>query len=178
MYPQSPQQDVALAGFNPLALVGTGLSALGGLGGLLGKLPSWAQALLGVAGAAGAGTAVASLTDIDVDFGTAGPGLFDVGVPGPGITTSGIPGTYQSEVPVKKWYTGTATFYLMNTGRIAVQKKNGVWKVYRPARHIVLSRNPRVGNLMKAERRFVSLTKGLGRTIRYEQKLSKKKRRN
>jgi len=59
------------------------------------------------------------------------------------------------------WNTGTATFYRLIDGRIAVQKKNGVWKVYWPARHIVVPRNPRVGTLLKADRRIDRMMKGI-----------------
>lgn len=59
---------------------------------------------------------------------------------------------------VKEWNTGTAQFYLLTDGRIAVYgKKKKRWKVYRPARHIVVSKNPRLGTLLRASKRLDNL---------------------
>lgn len=61
------------------------------------------------------------------------------------------------------WDTGTAIFYRLTDGRIAVQRKNGVWKFYRPQKHIVVPRNPRIGTLLRADRRIDRLMRGLAR---------------
>ena len=61
------------------------------------------------------------------------------------------------------WNTGTAVFYRLTDGRIAVQRKNGVWKFYRPQKHIVVPRNPRIGTLLRADRRIDRLMTGLAR---------------
>lgn len=60
-----------------------------------------------------------------------------------------------------EWDTKTAHFYRLTDGRIAVQRRNGLWKIYRPAKHIVISHNPRVGTLMRADARLNKLVKGL-----------------
>jgi len=72
-------------------------------------------------------------------------GLFDGG-PGviPGISIP-LGGPFLPEPPAamvaKEWNTGTAQFYQLIDGRIAVySKKKGTWKAYRPAKHIVVSR--------------------------------------
>ena len=57
------------------------------------------------------------------------------------------------------WSTGTAVFFRLMDGRIAVQKKNGVWKLYRPKKHIVLSTNPRLSQLRKFDRAYSRLNK-------------------
>jgi len=63
------------------------------------------------------------------------------------------------------WNTGTAEFHRLADGRIAVQRKNGTWKVYRPSKHIVVSRNPRVGTLIRADKRIDRLMRGLSRRM-------------
>lgn len=61
------------------------------------------------------------------------------------------------------WDTGTAVFYRLTDGRIAVQRKNGIWKFYRPQKHIVVPRNPRIGTLLRADKRIDRLMTGLAR---------------
>lgn len=119
---------------------------------------------VGATGVSGAGAGILGLlagglfdlltSGISIDWGTAGQGFWDIGVPGPGVFGSGIPGMRQGEQPVKKWYTGTATFYLTNMGRIAVQKKNGVWKLWKPKKPIVISSNPSIRTLVRAENKL------------------------
>lgn len=85
----------------------------------------------------------------------------------PGIQTGlgeGVPGMPAGSV-AKSWHTGTARFYMLTDGRIAVQRKNGTWKVYRPQKHIVIPRNPRIGTLIKADKRVDRLMKGLARRM-------------
>jgi len=67
---------------------------------------------------------------------------------------------------VKVWTTGTANFARLLDGRIAVQKKDGTIKTYRPQKHIVIPRNPRVRTLMRADKRLERLTKGLRKVVR------------
>ncbi len=62
------------------------------------------------------------------------------------------------------WNTGTAVFYRLIDGRIAVQNKMGVWKVYRPKKHIVLSTNPRISQVNKLFRTCDKFTKKLAKT--------------
>jgi len=67
---------------------------------------------------------------------------------------------------VKTWHTGTAQFARLADGRIAVQRKDGTIKTYRPQKHIVIPRNPRVGTLIRADKRLERLTKGLRKVVR------------
>ena len=73
-----------------------------------------------------------------------------------------LPGALEAQV-VKTWNTGTATFYLMANGLIGTRKKNGQWKTWRPAKHIVVPRNPRIGTLIRADKRIDRLMRGLAR---------------
>lgn len=66
---------------------------------------------------------------------------------------------------VKSWSTGTATFVMTEDGRVGTERKNGVIRIWRPQRHIVVSRNPRVGTLMRADRRLSRLTRRLRKTV-------------
>ena len=115
--------------------------------------------------AAGLGTAAFGLLTggdgLSFDIGAPGPGIFDIGVPGPGVFSSGIPGLKQGEVPVRRWTNGTWVFYTLSTGRIATQKANGIWKIWRPQKHIVIPRNPRVGTLVRGHKRTSKLLKKL-----------------
>lgn len=81
--------------------------------------------------------------------GTGGNGMFDPTAGGANVAYT--------------WNTGTAIFYRLFDGRIAVQKSNGVWKVYRPQKHIVVPRNPRVGTFNRARKRLDRLEKHLPR---------------
>lgn len=67
---------------------------------------------------------------------------------------------------VKVWTTGTANFARLADGRMAVQKKDGTIKTWRPQKHIVISRNPRVGTLIRADKRLDRLVKGLRKAVR------------
>jgi len=79
----------------------------------------------------------------------------------------GVGGTLPSkDTVVKVWSTGTAEFARLLDGRIAVQKKDGTIKTYRPQKHIVIPRNPRVGTLIRADKRLDTLTKGLRKVVR------------
>lgn len=75
-----------------------------------------------------------------------------------------VPKEWRNQV-VYSWSTGTATMYRLSDGRIACQKKNGVWKFWRPAHHIVISRNPRVGTLLRADKKLHRLTTGLKKAV-------------
>ena len=95
-------------------------------------------------------------------------GLFDGG---PGVipgTSIPLGGPFLPEPPAamiaKEWNTGTAQFYQLIDGRIAVySKKKGTWKAYRPAKHIVVSRNPRMGTLLRASSRIDKLWTGINK---------------
>ena len=89
---------------------------------------------------------------------------------GAGKPTGLLPGVGGSlpskDTVVKVWTTGTANFARLLDGRIAVQKKDGTIKTYRPQKHIVIPRNPRVGTLIRADKRLERLTKGLRKVVR------------
>ena len=98
----------------------------------------------------------------------------------PGIQTGlgeGVPGLPAGAI-AKSWHTGTARFYMLTDGRIAVQRKNGTWKVYRPAKHIVVPRNPRIGTLIKADKRIDTMMKGLTRRLPANRRKTSRSRTN
>lgn len=90
--------------------------------------------------------------------------------PGTGRAMARLPGVGGHLPPgttvVKTWSTGTAEFARLLDGRIAVQKKDGTIKVYRPQKHIVIPRNPRVGTLIRADKRLERLVKGLRKVVK------------
>ncbi|GAI21466.1 unnamed protein product, partial [marine sediment metagenome] len=86
-------------------------------------------------------------------------------IPGTNIP---LGGPFLAEPPAamiaKEWNTGTAQFYQLIDGRIAVySKKKKTWKAYRPAKHIVVSRNPRMGTLLRASSRIDKLWAGISK---------------
>jgi len=54
---------------------------------------------------------------------------------------------------VKVWYANGTPFAKLLDGRIAVQKGDGTIKTYRPQKMIVISRNPKIGSLLRGHRR-------------------------
>lgn len=84
----------------------------------------------------------------------------------PGMTPWGM-GMPPPEIVAYTWNTGTAIFYRLIDGRIAVQRKNGVWKVYRAQKHIVVPRNPRIATLIRADKRTDRLMNTLARRAGY-----------
>ncbi len=88
-------------------------------------------------------------------------------IPGTSIALGG-PGAAEPSAAmiVKEWSTGTARFYMLTNGYIACRKRNGQWKAWRPARHIVVPRNPRVATLIRADKRIDRLMRGLARRAR------------
>lgn len=94
------------------------------------------------------------------------PGGGDV-LPGPGVfrvpwANGGPPD--QTDPVAYTWNTGTAKFYRLQSGKIAVQRKNGLWKVYRPKKHIVISTNPRMSAISKLERTHKRVIRDLARS--------------
>ncbi len=128
-------------------------SILGGAGQLLTKLPTILAAL-------GIGSGVIAGIMALVGGGNGGaviPGT-DIALGGPGLAEPSAANV------VKEWSTGTAQFYQLTDGRIAVySKKKKRWTAYRPARHIVISRNPRMGTLLRASKRIDRLWTGISR---------------
>jgi len=68
------------------------------------------------------------------------------------------------------WNTKTAIFYRLVDGRISVFKKDGTLKTYWPQKHIVISRNPGVRDLMRADKRLDKLVAGLAKVQGYVKK--------
>lgn len=98
----------------------------------------------------------------------------------PGIQThlgEGVPGLPAGAI-AKSWHTGTAQFFLLTDGRIAAQRKNGTYKIYRPHKSIVVPRNPRIGTLIAADKRIDKLMKGLTRRLPANRKRSTRSRVN
>lgn len=58
----------------------------------------------------------------------------------------------------REWKVNNAHFFLLVDGRIAVRSyKTGRVRVYRPAKHIVLSKNPKVRDLIRGAKRVDNL---------------------
>jgi len=166
------QAGLGLVGVTALALLAkpvVGLLAGAGAGALraVGVLGAGtAQRVAQVPGLAGVGGALAT-RPVATGIGVLGAGAASAGV---GLQLLGGGSGEQVLSPIGgsqnvaySWNTGTAQFYRLIDGRIAVQKTNGVWKVYWPARHIVVPRNPRIGTLLKADRRIDRMMKGIHR---------------
>jgi len=147
-------QQSAIGQFlNPGANV-PGLEEAGGLGALISLLGSAAgQVLPGLLAKAGpilAGTGAGYLIN-ELIGGGGGSGQAVVGgVPlgGPGLAEP------PASMVAKEWAVNGAQFYKLIDGRIMVySKKKGTWKIFRPAKHIVVSRNPKIGTLLRAAKR-------------------------
>ena len=70
---------------------------------------------------------------------------------------------------VKTWTTDPSggddghRFYLLQNGKIATFKKNGILKIWRPQKHIVVPRDPRIKTLLRADTRIDRLMRGIAR---------------
>lgn len=58
---------------------------------------------------------------------------------------------------VKVWFANNTPFARLLDGRIAVQRADGTIKTYRPQKMIVISRNPKIGSLLRGHRRTSQL---------------------
>ena len=89
---------------------------------------------------------------------------------------------FTSQQIVKTWSTGTAQFYMFQNGMIGCFKKDGRFKAWRPKRHIVISSNPRLGNLLKGAKKvnklLLDLDKQADKVMRTSASRSKRGRRN
>ncbi len=78
----------------------------------------------------------------------------------------------------KQWTANGAQFYMLLDGRIAVYSvKKRRWKLYRPARNLVISRNPKVNSLLKVEGKINSLMNSIARRAGMTRKRSPRRRR-
>lgn len=73
---------------------------------------------------------------------------------GPGLTSQSI---------VKSWVAAGTVFYMFQNGMIGCFKKDGRFKAWRPKKHIVVPRNPKIGTLLKAHNRVNCLVDRLDR---------------
>jgi len=67
---------------------------------------------------------------------------------------------------VKVWEANGIPFARLLDGRIAVQRLDGTIKTYRPHKSIVIGKNPRLGSVLRAEKKLSRLRKGLKRFIK------------
>jgi len=66
----------------------------------------------------------------------------------------------------RTWSANGTPFVMTADGWIYVQRRNGSIKRYKPPRNIVISRNPRVGSLIKADKKLSRLKKGLKKVVK------------
>jgi len=57
-------------------------------------------------------------------------------------------------------------FFRLINGKIAVRRKNGVWKMWTPKKMIVLSNNPRLGQFNRASKKIITLSKKLDKNFK------------
>lgn len=144
-----------------LALIPRIIAFIGGLGV---PLPGWLAAAVGIGAAAIGAVGVEKMVNGGTQL---------VNVPGPGWLPLGGPGLKEppAYMVVKEWRANNAQFYKLLDGRIAVySRKKQTWKVFRPARHIVISRNPKVNNLLKADKKINALMEVIARRAGMVQK--------
>lgn len=154
---------VAPVAAGSLALVWTLLRQTGFRGGRLlanqwGALPTWAQTALGVIGITVGSEIAADLIGID-DTGLI-PGF---GLPDGGSMPTSVPGV----MIIGSWNANGVRFYRLSDGKLAVQRKNGSWKVWRPKKPIVLYAGG-AGNLrtmMRAEKALDTQAKKIRKFI-------------
>ena len=57
-------------------------------------------------------------------------------------------------------------FFRLINGKIAVRRKNGVWKMWTPKKMIVVSNNPRLGQFNRASKKIITLSKKLDKNFK------------
>lgn len=90
-------------------------------------------------------------------------------IPGTDIVLQGpgVPEPYPGYI-AKEWAgIGGSRFYLLINGRVVVRKKNGVWKVVRRPKMLHMkASNPRVGDVIKADKIISRATKVFAKRMR------------
>jgi hypothetical protein len=92
-----------------------------------------------------------------------------------------IPGTQESlgELPpglhalaamnggvINSWSTGTVRIYRFRNGKLGCLKKNGVAKAWRAAKNLVIPRNPKLNDFLRAEKKLDRIGKSLRKKMR------------
>ncbi len=84
-------------------------------------------------------------------------GAIDLGLGGrlPGGITPGLAGVVEhGERPVKTWVANGATFIRFANGKIAVEKKDGTIKVYRPYKPTVFGKRTDVTKFVRLSKKY------------------------
>lgn len=104
-----------------------------------------------------------------------GPAIYGSGSPVP-LGGPGLPEP-PAWMVAKEWKVNGAQFYKLIDGRIAVYSiKKKTWKVYRPPKHIVISKNPRANDLIKADKKIDALMGRLAKRAGLVKRGSSKKK--
>lgn len=149
-------QELQAGGFLIPALAGLAPSVIKFL---LPYLAKYFPAIAAAGGAIAAGVGIQQITTLE------GIGKQPV-IPGTTVPLVG-PGALEPPawMTVKHWKINCngkmVNFYKLINGQIAVRRPDGSYKVYRPQKHIVVSRNPRTGTLIRADKRLSKLVMGL-----------------
>lgn len=149
----SAQQRAAAAADPEILQASLGALIPGAIG-LAGRVAPW-LARIGLVGGAGYGAYELA------GFGQQGqlPGMGGIPIVGPGAPEPA------AQYIAKEWSTGTARFYMLIDGSICCRKKNGVWKRWKPARHIVIPRDPKIGTLLRAHKKVNTLVNRLAKRV-------------
>jgi len=86
-----------------------------------------------------------------------------VGQIGKGYPSAGIVGSWSTNPanPEAGWI-----FFWLSNGKIGTFTGRGIWKEWRPHKHIVVSRNPRMGTLIAATKKIDKMNSRLGKIFR------------
>lgn len=86
-----------------------------------------------------------------------------VGQIGKGYPSAGIAGSWSTNPanPEAGWI-----FFRLVNGKIGTFTRKGIWKEWRPTKHIVVSRNPRMATLIAATKKIDKLNSRLGKIFR------------
>ena len=160
-YPVNTSPEPPYTGYTPQVMeAGVGallpwlLKAVGGI------LPtSWS----GLLGGAAAGVGLGMLADGSNNNQSIVGG--NIPLSGPGLPEP------PNWMVAKQWKVNNAQFYKLIDGRIAVYSfKRRTWKVYRPAKHIVIPRDPKASQLIRADKKIDTLMTRLAKRAGFTRK--------
>lgn len=126
------------------------------------SLPSWVRTGLLALG-------VVEGADILIDTGEGDSGLLPVPIMGGGPIALGDPtAAMVNAMTVSTWRAGSVTFHRLSDGRLAVQNKHGVWKIWRPKKPVVLfsTGNKDLQSILRADAIIQKEAKKLARLLR------------